>query len=160
MTAINYRFFNIFGPWQRPDHDYSAVIPKWIWQLINGDETIEVFGDGTHSRDFAFVDSVTSVLLQGLEKKINHPGPLNLAFGNKISLNEVIEELKQHFPKLKVKYLNPRLGDVKISQNDPSELLNVFPGTKAPSFSDAIAETVSWFAENGKSIVGGPKVMD
>jgi UDP-glucose 4-epimerase len=160
LRTINYRFFNIFGPWQRPDHDYAAVIPKWIWKLINGENTIEVFGDGTQSRDFSFVNTVTSVLLQGLNNGINHPEPLNLAFGEKISLNNVIDTLKQHFPKLKVKYLSDRLGDVKNSQNDPSELLNVFPGTEIPSFSDAIADTINWFEKNGKRIVGGPKVLD
>ncbi len=160
VKAINYRFFNIFGPWQRPDHDYAAVIPKWIWKLINGDNTIEIFGDGTQSRDFAYVHSVTSVLLDGLARHVNHPEPVNLAFGNKISLNDVVAILRQHFPQIRVKYLEPRLGDVKNSQNDPSELLNVFPKVKKPDFNKAVEETIEWFRQNGKRIVDGPKVLD
>lgn len=61
ISAIAYRFFNIFGPWQRPDHDYAAVIPKWIWKLMHR-ESIDVFGDGNHSRDFTYIESVISVL--------------------------------------------------------------------------------------------------
>jgi len=160
VPAINYRFFNIFGPWQRPDHDYAAVIPKWIWKLINGHNTIEIFGDGTQSRDFAYIHSVTSILLEGLSNQINHPTPINLAFGNRISLNDVVEILRLHFPKLKVNYNAPRIGDVKNSQNDPKELMKVFPNAKAPPFKEAIEETIEWFVRYGNRIVNGPKVLD
>jgi UDP-glucose 4-epimerase len=160
LRAINYRFFNVFGPWQRPDHEYAAVIPRWIWQLMNAKNTIEVFGDGAQSRDFTYVDSVTDVLLQGFETKINHPEPLNLAFGESISLNFLIETLKKYFPKLKVKYKNPRAGDVKYSQNDPSELMRVFPKIVNTKFEDSILKTIEWFEHHGNKIANGPKVLD
>jgi UDP-glucose 4-epimerase len=160
VTAINYRFFNIFGPWQRPDHDYAAVIPKWIWKLMNGHNQIDVFGDGTQSRDFAYVSSVTGVLLDGLERKLNHPGPINLAFGEKISLNDLIGILRKYFPNIEARYLEPRLGDVKNSQNDPAKLFNTFPRALTIDFDKAIKETIEWFLKNGNRIVNGPKVSD
>jgi UDP-glucose 4-epimerase len=160
LRAINYRFFNIFGPWQRPDHEYAAVIPRWIWQLMNAKNTIEVFGDGTQSRDFTYIDSVTNVLLRGFESNINHPEPINLAFGESISLNYLIEILRKYFPKLRVKYKTPRAGDVKHSQNDPSELRRVFPNIENSSFEESILKTIKWFENHGNQIANGPKVLD
>ena len=159
VKAITYRFFNIFGPWQRPDHDYAAVIPKWIWKLMHN-EAIDVFGDGNHSRDFTYIDSVISVLTDGMRRRVNNSEPVNLAFGSKITLNETIELLKNRFPNLKVNYLPERLGDVKNSQNDPSFLSDLFPNIIPTSFESALDETIEWYKENGSRIINGPRVVD
>jgi UDP-glucose 4-epimerase len=159
LKAITYRFFNIFGPWQRPDHDYAAVLPKWIWKLIHK-EKIEIFGDGTQSRDFTYIDSVISILIEGMERELHHPEPINLAFGSKISLNESVELLNARFPELKVNYLPERLGDVKNSQNNPDKLFSLFPNIELMSFESALDETINWYRENGKLIANGPQVSD
>jgi UDP-glucose 4-epimerase len=160
IKTINFRFFNIFGPWQRPDHDYAAVIPKWIWQLMNGQNRIEVFGDGSQSRDFTYIDSVIEILIKGMEAEIIHPQPLNLAFGERISLMQLIEILKGYFPELEVDFREPRAGDVKNSQNDPSELHRVFPNVERVDFELAIRWTIEWFEKYGERIANGPKVLD
>jgi len=159
ISAITYRFFNIFGPWQRPDHDYAAVIPKWIWKLMHN-QSIEVFGDGNQSRDFTYIDTVVSVLIQGLKEKVNHPNPVNLAFGSRITLNECINELRVKFPKLDVNYVSERAGDVRNSQNDPTLLHSIFPQIKPVAFSQALENTYQWFVEHGSSIANGPRVTD
>jgi len=159
ISAITYRFFNIFGPWQRPDHDYAAVIPKWIWKLMYN-QSIEVFGDGNQSRDFTYVDTVVSVLIRGLKEKVNHPNPVNLAFGSRITLNQFIDELKVNFPNLDVSYLPERAGDVRNSQNDPTLLNSIFPQIKPVKFTDALENTYKWFVEHGTSIANGPRVTD
>jgi UDP-glucose 4-epimerase len=155
LRAITYRFFNIFGPWQRP----AAVIPKWIWKLMHK-EKIEIFGDGTQSRDFTYIDSVVSILINSMERELHHPEPINLAFGSRISLNESVEILKARFPDLKVNYLPERLGDVKNSQNNPDKLLSLFPNIELMSFESALDETINWYKENGKLIANGPQVSD
>ena len=159
ISAITYRFFNIFGPWQRPDHDYAAVIPKWIWKLIHH-ESIEVFGDGNQSRDFTYIDTVVSVLIQGMNEKVNHPNPINLAFGSRTTLNQCIDEFRVKFPTLEVKYLPERAGDVKNSQNNPTLLNSLFPQIKPIEFSEALENTYQWFVEHGLSIANGPRVTD
>jgi len=159
ILAVTYRFFNIFGPWQRPDHDYAAVIPKWIWKLMHN-QSIEVFGDGDQSRDFTYIDTVVSVLIQGMNKKVNHPNPVNLAFGSRITLNQCIDELKRKFPDLEVDYVPERAGDVRNSQNDPTLLNSIFPQVKPVGFSEALENTYQWFVENGASIANGPRVTD
>lgn len=159
ISAITYRFFNIFGPWQRPDHDYAAVIPKWIWKLMHN-QSIEVFGDGNQSRDFTYVDTVISVLIQGLKERVNHPNPVNLAFGSRITLNQCMDEFRARFPALEVKYLAERTGDVKDSQNNPTLINSIFPRIKPVKFSDALEKTYQWFVEHGSSIANGPLVTD
>ena len=159
IPAITYRFFNIFGPWQRPDHDYAAVIPKWIWKLIHG-QRIEVLGDGLQSRDFTFIDTVVDVLVQGMNRKINHPQPVNLAFGSRISLNECIEVLRTLFPDLAVVHLPERVGDVRNSQNDPTLIKSLFPTVNPVEFSVGIEQTYRWFTEFGLKIAKGPRVVD
>lgn len=159
LKAITYRFFNIFGPWQRPDHDYAAVIPKWIWKLMNA-EKIEVFGDGDHIRDFTYVNTVISILIDGMERELEHPSPLNLAFGTQVSLNEIISLLRSEFPALKATYLPDRPGDIRRSQNDPALLKKYFPNVVPTPFEEGLQETISWLRDEGWRIANAPKVSD
>lgn len=153
------RFFNVFGPRQRPDHEYAAVLPKWIWLAMQG-MPIDVYGDGTASRDFTYVGTVLDVAITAMKEKITTEGAINLAYGNRILLNDVINILKTHFPELQVDYKENRLGDVKESQNDPTLLNSLFPEVTPKPFEDALAETVDWLKKFGQSVANGPKTVD
>ena len=153
------RFFNVFGPRQRPDHEYAAVLPKWIWLAMHG-MPIDVYGDGTASRDFTYVETVLDIALTVMKEKVVTEGAVNLAYGNRIYLNDTIEMLKKHFPDLQVNYRENRLGDVKESQNAPDLLKSLFPAIKPKPFEDALAETVSWLKDFGQSVANGPKTVD
>jgi UDP-glucose 4-epimerase len=153
------RFFNVFGPRQRPDHEYAAVLPKWIWLAMHGNP-IDVYGDGNASRDFTYVDTVLDVAMMAMTKKITTDGAINLAFGNRIFLNDVIEILKKYFPDLQVNYKKNRLGDVKESQNAPELLKTLFPAISPEPFKDALAETIVWLKEFGESVANGPQTLD
>ena len=153
------RFFNVFGPRQRPDHEYAAVLPKWIWLAMQG-KPIDVYGDGTASRDFTYVETVVDVAMAAMKDKILTAGALNLAYGNRILLNDAIEMLKEHFPYLQVNYRENRLGDVKESQNSPILLKELFPAITPKPFEDALAETVVWLKDYGQSVADGPKTVD
>ena len=153
------RFFNVFGPRQRPDHEYAAVIPKWIWKAMQG-EPIDVYGDGSQSRDFTYVKTVLDICLDGMERKVTHEGAINLAFGNRITLIQTIDMLRVHFPDLRVNFLPPRAGDVKDSQNDPILLKTLFPNIIPTEFEIALTETINWLKEYGQSVANGPTVTD
>jgi UDP-glucose 4-epimerase len=153
------RFFNVFGPRQRPDHEYAAVLPKWIWLAMRG-KPIDVYGDGSASRDFTYVETVLDIAVTAMKEKITTEGAINLAYGNRIFLNETIEMLKKHFPDLQVNYTQNRLGDVKESQNAPSLLRSLFPKITPKPFEEALAETVVWLKEFGQSVANGPKTVD
>jgi UDP-glucose 4-epimerase len=153
------RLFNVFGPRQRPDHEYAAVLPKWIWLAMQG-KPIEVYGDGSASRDFTFVNTVLDVAMTAMKENVNSEGAVNLAYGNRIYLNETIALLKTHFPDLQVNYTGERLGDVKESQNEPELLRSLFPAITPKPFEEALAVTVNWLRDFGESVANGPKTVD
>jgi UDP-glucose 4-epimerase len=144
LPISTFRFFNIFGPWQRPDHEYAAVLPKWISKCLSGGE-IEIFGDGHQTRDFTYVGTVVQIIVNCISNKVIHPEPVNLAYGNRISLNQVIDLLKNTFPNLKVKNLPARKGDVLHSENDPKLLKTLYPDITADKFENSLQETIDWF---------------
>jgi UDP-glucose 4-epimerase len=153
------RFFNVFGPRQRPDHEYAAVLPKWIWLAMQG-QSIDVYGDGTASRDFTYVDTVLDIAITAMQDKVITEGAMNLAYGNRIFLNDTIEMLRKHFPDLQVNYKPERLGDVKESQNAPDLLKQLFPNIQPKEFETALSETVNWLKEFGQSVANGPATTD
>ena len=153
------RFFNVFGPRQRPDHEYAAVLPKWIWLAMQG-QAIDVYGDGSASRDFTYIDTVLDIAMTAMKEKVLTEGAMNLAYGNRIFLNETIEMLRKHFPDLQVKYKPERLGDVKESQNAPVLLKILFSHVAPKDFETALCETVDWLKEFGQSVANGPATRD
>jgi UDP-glucose 4-epimerase len=153
------RFFNVFGPKQRPDHEYAAVLPKWIWKAMNN-EPIDVYGDGSQTRDFTYVRTVLDVIEDAIKRSVRTEGAVNLAYGNRISLLTTIDLLKAHFPELKVNFQGDRPGDVKNSQNDPVLLKKLFPSVVPTEFEVALNETVNWLKEFGQSVANGPATVD
>ncbi len=147
LSVSTFRFFNIFGPWQRPDHEYAAVLPKWISKCMKGEE-IDIFGDGEQTRDFTYVGTVVNVIIDCILNKILHPEPVNLAYGNNISLNQVTELLKNSFPELKVKNLSPRDGDVLHSKNDPRLIKALYPNVDIEKFETSLEKTINWFKKS------------
>ena len=153
------RFFNVFGPRQRPDHEYAAVLPKWIWLAMQG-KAIDVYGDGSASRDFTYVDTVLDIAITAMNEKVLTEGAMNLAYGNRIFLSDTIEMLRKHFPDLQVNYVEERLGDVKESQNAPALLNRLFPKVRPKEFETALTETIEWLQEVGQSVANGPASRD
>ncbi len=147
LPTLVFRFFNVFGPWQRPNHDYAAVVPKWLWRAMAG-QVIEVHGDGTQTRDFTYVDSVVDVLLLALEGRVSLDTPVNLAFGRRHSLLDLLERIEALLGvSPKVEFLPPRIGDVKNSENDPALLRQTFPSVEPVDLDTALGLTAEWLAQ-------------
>lgn len=143
LSVLVFRFFNVFGPGQRPDHDYAAVVPAWVSQALRGD-TLVVNGDGSIIRDFTYVGDVVQVLMNAIERQVSAPGPVNLAFGRALSLNELLAALESRLGNLKVRYGDVRPGDIPISENDPSLLFSLFPDANITDFGQALDTTIQW----------------
>ncbi len=141
FDALALRFFNVFGPGQLPDHQYSAVIPKWMRSVTVG-EPVEVHGDGTQTRDFTYVGDVVDALAFALTTQLSLEGPVNLAFGDAVSLLDLLEMLEELYGrKVNVIYSEPRAGDIRDSLNDPLLLRRVFPTLEPTPWPVALRET-------------------
>jgi UDP-glucose 4-epimerase len=143
LKVSSFRFFNVFGPKQRHDHLYAAVIPKWIFAALNNLE-LEVFGDGEQTRDFTFVDDLIHCLESTIDNETTFDGTLNLAYGTRLSLNEILKFLIKQFPNLKCKYLPSRKGDIKDSTSNPANFRKIFGEIPHTDFEKAIEITINW----------------
>ncbi|MGC5019693.1 NAD-dependent epimerase/dehydratase family protein [Micromonospora sp. DT47] len=145
LPTLAFRFFNIFGPGQRHDHAYAAVIPRFVHAALRGEPVI-VHGDGRQSRDFTYVDTVCRVLLDAVTRGVQHAQPVNLAFGNRIDLQTVLTQLEQIIERpIERTLLAPRPGDVRHSQADTATLRQLFPDILPTPIEDGLRATVEWF---------------
>ncbi|MCU0268926.1 MAG: NAD-dependent epimerase/dehydratase family protein [Acidimicrobiales bacterium] len=145
LPVLAFRFFNVFGPLQAAGHAYAAVVPAFVAAALAG-EPLPVHGDGTQSRDFTFVDTVTAVLSQAVLRRVAAPGPVNLAYGTRTDLRTVVallEEVLGH--PLAVDHQPPRPGDVPHSQADSTRLQALFPEVQPVALREGLARTVAWF---------------
>lgn len=139
-----FRFFNVYGPWQPPDHDYAAVVPAFVAAALRG-EPLVVHGDGEQSRDFTFVDSVTGVLARAVRDRTSADRPINLALGTRTTVNGVIALLAGLLGRrLDVQHRPTRAGDVRHSQASSVALHRLFPGVEAVPVEEGLRRTIAW----------------
>ena len=118
LETVSLRYFNVFGPGQDPNSEYSAVIPKFIKGLLAFQPLI-VFGDGEQSRDFTYVENVVQANIAALHAEGAVGRVFNIAYGERISLNTLIGALERIIGvKAKVKFEPTRNGDVRHSLAD------------------------------------------
>jgi nucleoside-diphosphate-sugar epimerase len=121
LETVALRYFNIFGPRQDPSSQYSAVIPKFVTAILEGEAPI-VHGDGEQTRDFTYIDNAVEANVRAAEAEDSACGrTFNIACGERISLNRVIEVLAEIAGQdVRPKYVDPRPGDVRDSLADIS----------------------------------------
>lgn len=146
LDALVFRLFNVFGPGQAAHHAYAAVVPTFITRALAGEELV-VHGDGRQTRDFTYVGSVVGVLVDALRRRVTHGTAVNLAFGSRVSLLELVAALEDVLGRpLAVRHSAPRPGDVAHSQADQGLLRALLPDLPPPvALTEALALTVGWF---------------
>ena len=147
LPVLAFRFFNVFGPLQPAGHAYAAVVPTFISCALAG-TPLPVHGDGTQTRDFTFVDTVVSVLTDAIRRRVTDPEPVNLAYGSRVSLLELIAALETVMGReLRRDHAGPRAGDVHDSQADRTRLSALFPEVRPTPLQEGLRATVAWFRE-------------
>lgn len=130
MECVNLRYFNVFGPRQDPNSEYSAVIPRFLFALLEGSRPV-VYGDGLQSRDFTYVDNVVDANLLACTAPGAAGGVFNVAAGRSFSLLLLLEELGRLTGRpAEPEHQPARMGDVRHSLADltrSEELLGYRP---------------------------------
>jgi UDP-glucose 4-epimerase len=151
LDVLPFRFFNVFGPLQPPTHAYAAVVPAFVSAALEG-RPLHVYGDGLQTRDFTFVDTVVGTLVEAVARRVSSPEPVNLAFGSRISLLELIAELERVLGRtLSVAHEPPRPGDVRDSQADTTRLQKLFPDIVPAPLTDGLRSTATWMSSVASS---------
>jgi nucleoside-diphosphate-sugar epimerase len=118
LEATALRYFNVYGPGQNPESEYAAVIPKFITRMLAG-QNPTIFGDGTQTRDFLFVQDVVRANLLAAQTESTGSEVFNIAGGNSISLNELYSALAEVLGvTVQAEYGPPRQGDILHSGAD------------------------------------------
>ncbi|WP_030489230.1 NAD-dependent epimerase/dehydratase family protein [Micromonospora chokoriensis] len=160
LPTLAFRFFNVFGPGQRHDHAYAAVIPRFVHAALR-DEPVVVHGDGTQSRDFTYVGTVCDVIVDALRRRVHHPHPVNLAFGARASLLRVLDELEWLSGRpIAREYAPSRIGDVAHSLADNATLRHLFPDVAPVARAEGLRATVEWMAgrlDAERAVVAAPR---
>ncbi len=147
LEAVVLRYFNVFGPYQDPASQYSGVLAIFCQKMVRGEEPT-IYGDGQQSRDFTYIDNVVHAnLLAAAAPALRVSGKaINVAVGVRISLNEVVEILRDLTAyNGRVVYGPPRQGDIQDSQADirlARELLGYEPMV---DFREGLRRTVEWY---------------
>lgn len=145
LDVLAFRFFNVFGPLQPAGHAYAAVVPAFVDAALAG-RALPVHGDGTQTRDFTYVGTVSAVIADAVRRRVTSPGPVNLAFGSRVSLLELVDLLEEVLGHpVAREHTDPRPGDVRDSQADRSRLGALFPGVEPVPLVEGLAATVAWF---------------
>lgn len=145
LGTLSFRFFNVYGPLQAANHAYAAVVPAFVSAALRG-EPLRVFGDGEQTRDFTFVGTVCRVLADAAIGHVVSAEPVNLAFGTRTSLNDLITLLSNLLgSEVSTEYLDPRPGDVKDSQAANDRLRALFADVEATPLEGGLQATIDWF---------------
>jgi UDP-glucose 4-epimerase len=148
LPTVSLRYFNVFGPKQDPNSQYSAVIPLFIKALLRGEQAT-IFGDGEQSRDFTFIANVVNANLLACEADVNGGEVFNIACGARFTLNELHAKLNEIIgTNIEPKYGPPRSGDVKHSQADITKISNALQYRISVEFDEGLERTVRWYQQS------------
>jgi nucleoside-diphosphate-sugar epimerase len=149
LETVSLRYFNVFGARQDPKSEYAAVIPRFVTAGLLG-QGVTVFGDGTQSRDFCYIDNTVEANLAAASAPAAQASGrvFNVACGVATTLNDVVrlisENLKHPIP---VTYAPGRVGDVKHSLADVAAARGALGYRGEISFEEGLRRTIAWYAE-------------
>ncbi|MGZ5486622.1 MAG: NAD-dependent epimerase/dehydratase family protein, partial [Nitrososphaeraceae archaeon] len=150
LKTIALRYFNVFGKRQNPDSIYSAVIPLFL-KNIKLNKPLIIFGDGTQSRDFTYIDNViyANFLAMVCENDKIFGNYYNVGCGESISLGEIIEFLEKKLnKKIKILYKKERIGDVKSSLASLAKVKEDMGYEPIKKFNDGLDELINSYIFN------------
>jgi UDP-N-acetylglucosamine 4-epimerase len=155
LQMVGLRYFNVFGRRQDPDGMYAAVIPRWISALVEGKPCV-IFGDGSSSRDFCYVDNIVQANLLAATADAAVTGTVyNCGCNDKTDLKQLFalirENLAKDFPdvaKAEPLFEAPRAGDIPHSQAAIDKITAALGYVPTHKITEGMTETVAWFSRS------------
>jgi UDP-N-acetylglucosamine 4-epimerase len=158
FESIGLRYFNVFGKRQDPNGAYAAVMPKWIGQILNG-EDVYINGDGETSRDFTYIDNVVQAnIMAGMTTNTEaFAKAYNTAAGGRETLNNLYREiangLKERLPELEIKepiYRDFRAGDIRHSNANIDQARELLGYEPTHTLEEGLKESLDWYISDIK----------
>jgi UDP-glucose 4-epimerase len=152
VETVVLRYFNVFGPRQDPQSEYSAVIPRFVSMILSGNRPI-IYGDGEQSRDFVFVSDVAKANLLAATVPGVAGKTFNIARGERTTLLELLTTLRKILGQdIEPIHEPARAGDVRDSLADISQARNVLQFDPDVTMTDGLRRSVDYY----RSIVETP----
>ncbi|MBU3015759.1 SDR family oxidoreductase [Poseidonibacter lekithochrous] len=158
FESIGLRYFNVFGKRQDPNGAYAAVMPKWISQMLNG-EDVYINGDGETSRDFTYIDNVVQAnIMAGTTTNTEaFAKAYNTAAGGRETLNNLFNAiatgLKEKLPELEVQepiYRDFRAGDIRHSNANIDQAKELLGYEPTHNLEEGLKESLEWYINDIK----------
>jgi UDP-N-acetylglucosamine 4-epimerase len=160
FPTVGLRYFNVFGARQDPNGPYAPVIPKWLIAMTSGQQ-VEIYGDGSTSRDFCYVDNAVQANIRAaLAGEEAQNQVYNVAVGERTSLAELFGLLRDGLGRHQVHYdLEPvyrdfRPGDVLHTQADISKASSLLGYSPTHSISQGLEEALPWYLRMARRLSG------
>ena len=155
LSTVSLRYFNVFGPGQRPESKYAAVFPAFVAALVEG-KAPEVHWDGEQSRDFSYIDDVVRANIAAATAGPEADGAvINVAGGDPKTINEVLQEVSTAVGRWVDPIRTPkRAGDIRRTHADISAAKRLLGFEPQAVWEESVARTVAWFEERRAAQTG------
>ncbi|KPJ72966.1 MAG: Vi polysaccharide biosynthesis protein VipB/TviC [Planctomycetes bacterium DG_20] len=145
LETVSLRYFNVFGPRQDPTNQYAGVIAAFASRMLRGKRPI-IFGDGTQSRDFTYIDNVLAANRLAARAGEVHGEVVNIGCGEATDLNRMVAVFNEILgTDLDPVYEPPRPGDVKHSLADIAAARELLGYEPQAGFADGLRRTIEWY---------------
>ena len=151
LETVSIRYFNVFGPRQDPNSQYSGVIARFITALLQGNSPV-VYGDGEQTRDFTYIDNVVMAVLAACTAPRASGEVINVATGDRVSLNQLFQKLCAIINvEIQPIYESSRPGDVRDSLADCTKAKERLGYQPFVNFEDGLRLTVEWYRQSSSA---------
>jgi UDP-N-acetylglucosamine/UDP-N-acetyl-alpha-D-glucosaminouronate 4-epimerase len=151
LETVSLRYFNVFGPRQDPNSLYAAVLPSFIGALLSKEPPV-IYGDGSQSRDFTYIENVVQANLLALKATGAGGEAFNIACGESVTLKTVLECLAEFSNRVVApEYQASRAGDIKHSLADISKAERMLGYRPVIPFHEGLKRTFEFFRQRRAS---------
>lgn len=147
LETVSLRYFNVFGPRQNPYSAYTGVLAIFIPLMLKG-ERPTIFGDGSVTRDFTYVENNVEANLLAATADGAPGETMNIACGKRYSLVEIVDGINQALgTNIEPKFADPRPGDIKHSLASIEKAERILRYKPQVSFEEGLERTIAWYRD-------------